>query len=59
MAKDQPLNPDCFPVKTQDTKILDHNGKKIADASDPNTAEEIADRLNTEEERREEDRWSA
>jgi hypothetical protein len=59
MAKDQPLAPDDFPVQLENSKIVKQSGAPIADACNPKTAEEIADRLNEDEERREEDRWSA
>jgi hypothetical protein len=59
MADDEKLKPEDFPVHTEQKKIVKNDGKPIADASDKKLAEEIAERLNAEEDRREEDRWSA
>jgi hypothetical protein len=59
MDKDQPLEPDDFPVEARKSKIVKQGGESIADVCNQKTAEEIADRLNEDEERREEDRWSA
>jgi hypothetical protein len=36
-----------------------NDGKTIAEARTKKTAEDVAERLNAEEDRREEDRWSA
>jgi hypothetical protein len=59
MAKPNPLKPDDFPVHVEDENIVKHDGEPIAEVCDKKTAEEIADRLNESEYRREEDRWSA
>jgi hypothetical protein len=60
MADEQPpLEPDDFPVEARKSKILKQGGEPIADVCNQKTAEEIAERLNEDEERREEDRWSA
>jgi hypothetical protein len=48
-----------FPIKTDQKKILKNDGKAIAEAHNEKTAEDVAERLNAEEDRREEDRWSA
>ena len=56
---DKPLEPEDFPVRTKDKKILKQDGKTIADARNEQTADEVAERLNAEEHHREEDRWSA
>lgn len=56
---DKPLEPEDFPVRTKDKKILKHDGETIAEARNEQTAEELAERLNAEEQLREEDRWSA
>jgi hypothetical protein len=58
MADDEPLKPDDFPVHTDQKQIVKNDGKTIAEARTKKTAEEVAERLNTEEDRREEDRWS-
>lgn len=59
MPKDQPLEPDDFPVDVRQDEIVKSNGEPIAKARDPQTAQDVADRLNETEYRREEDRWSA
>jgi hypothetical protein len=59
MADDEKLKPEDFPVHTEQKKIIKNDGKPIAEASNEKTAEEVADRLNAEENSREQDRWSA
>ena len=59
MAEDEPLKPEDFPVHTDQKRIVKYDGKTIAEARTRKTAEDVADRLNAEEDRREEDRWSA
>jgi hypothetical protein len=59
MTKPPPLEPDDFPVQAEKNKIVSDSGEVIAEARDDKTAEEVADRLNEDENRREEDRWSA
>jgi hypothetical protein len=58
MPDDQPLKPEDFPVHTEQKLIVKTDGKTIAEARNQKTAEELAERLNAEEDRREEDRWS-
>ena len=59
MADDEPLKPEDFPVHTNQKQIIENDGKTIAEARTKKTAEDVAARLNAEEDRREEDRWSA
>ena len=59
MADDEPLRPQDFPVHTNQKQIVNNDGKTIAEARTKKTAEDVAERLNAEEGRREEDRWSA
>jgi hypothetical protein len=59
MADDEPLKPEDFPVHTTKKQIVKNDGKTIAEAGTKKTAEDVAERLNAEEERREQDRWSA
>ena len=59
MANDVPLKPEDFPVHTIQKQIVKNDGKIIAEARTKKTAEDLADRLNAEQDRREEDRWSA
>ena len=59
MADDEPLKPEDFAVHMNQKQILKNDGKTIAEARTQKTAEDVAERLNAEEHRREEDRWSA
>lgn len=54
-----PLKPDDFPLNVDGEKIVKQGGKPIATAKDKAVASDIADRLNEDECRREEDKWSA
>jgi hypothetical protein len=58
MADKEQLKPDDFPVHTESKKIVKTDGKEIAEARTPKIAEEVTERLNAEEDRREEDRWA-
>ncbi|MDO8398042.1 MAG: hypothetical protein Q7T45_09500 [Bradyrhizobium sp.] len=60
MAKDdKPLEPEDFPLRAEDKKIVKKDGEPIAEARSEKIADEVAERLNAEEDIREEDRWSA
>ena len=61
MAKDdkQPLEPEDFPVRAEQKKIVKNDGEPIAEARNEKIADEVAERLNAEESIRDEDRWSA
>ncbi|NPU64146.1 hypothetical protein HL667_03980 [Bradyrhizobium sp. 83012] len=54
-----PLKPDDFPLEADKERVRCQNGKPIATTKDEAMAHEIAERLNAEEHRREEDKWSA
>jgi hypothetical protein len=56
---DAPLKPDDFPIRSDKNKILTTSGRPVALAKDEKTADEVAKRLNADEHRQEEDRWSA
>jgi hypothetical protein len=58
MADNDQLKPNDFPVHVEQKKIVKPDGKELAEATTPTIAEDIADRLNAEEEQREEDRWA-
>jgi hypothetical protein len=58
MADYRPLKPEDFPVHADDKVIVKEGGKPIAEAADKKTAEDVADRLNADEARTEEDRWA-
>jgi hypothetical protein len=53
------LKPDDFPLQADQDKIKRQDGKPVAQTESETMAKEIAERLNCEEHRREEDRWSA
>jgi hypothetical protein len=58
MTEQKHLHPNDFPVHTEHKKIVKPDGKEIAEAKTPKLAEDVAGRLNAEEERREQDRWA-
>jgi hypothetical protein len=58
MADNDQLKPNDFPVHAEHKKIVKTDGKDVAEATTPKIAEDIADRLNSEEAQREEDRWA-
>ena len=55
----KPLKPDDFPVTAEGQKIKKQNGQPIANTEDPGVAADVAERLNDDEARCEEDKWSA
>ena len=55
----KPLKPDDFPVNAEGKKIKKRDGTPIANTEDPAVAAEVAERLNDDEARREDDKWSA
>jgi hypothetical protein len=55
----KPLKPDDFPVDADGKKIKKQDGTPLADTDDPAVASDVAERLNDDEARREEDKWSA
>ena len=60
MSKAQkPLKPDDFPVNAEGKKIKKQDGTPIANTDDSTVAADVAERLNEDEARREEDKWSA
>lgn len=58
-AAGKPLQPDDFPVQAAGNEVMAQDGTAIAATPDPAVASDIADRLNSDEARREEDKWSA
>ncbi|MGJ4881575.1 MULTISPECIES: hypothetical protein [unclassified Bradyrhizobium] len=56
---DEPLKPEDFPLEADKERVQRQDGKPIATTKNEAMAQEIADRLNAEEHRREEDKWSA
>jgi hypothetical protein len=61
MPNDKRLKPDDFPVEVEveGEELVTADGKPIAKAKTPAIAEDIADRLNEDDCRKEQDRWSA
>ena len=55
----KPLSPDDFPVNADGKKIKKQDGTPVANTDDPAVAADVAERLNEDEARREEDKWSA
>ena len=53
------LKPDDFPVNADGKKIKKQDGTPIANTEDPAVAADVAERLNDDEARREDDKWSA
>ena len=54
----RPLEANDFPIESEKQTLKTCNGKKIASAPSKELAEEIADRLNEQAHREEEDRWA-
>jgi hypothetical protein len=55
----KPLKPDDFPVHAEGEKIKKRDGTPVAQTEDTAVAADVAERLNDDEARREEDKWSA
>jgi hypothetical protein len=53
------LKPDDFPLQADKDKVKRQDGKPVAETESAEMAKEIAERLNSDEHHREEDRWSA
>jgi hypothetical protein len=58
VPKEKPLEPDDFPVHTKQDEIVTDTGMPVAGARDKETAEDVADRLNSDHAREEQDRWA-
>jgi hypothetical protein len=58
VPKEKPLKPEDFPVRTKQKEIVTDTGKPVAGARDNETAEDIADCLNSDHAQEEEDRWA-
>jgi hypothetical protein len=54
----QPLRPEYFPLDARDREIVTRDGFIIATIAEPAMAEEIAQRLNETEWKRQEDQWA-
>ncbi|WP_407160375.1 hypothetical protein [Bradyrhizobium sp. STM 3557] len=53
------LKPNDFPLQADQDKIKRQDGKPVAKTDNDELAKDMAERLNCDEHRREEDRWSA
>jgi hypothetical protein len=54
-----PLKPNDFPVQVDDKTIKKQDGEPVAKSEHAVTTTDVAERLNDNEERREQDKWSA
>jgi hypothetical protein len=59
MPNDKPLKPDDFPVEVEGDELMTADGKPFAKAKTSDIADDIADRLNEDDYRKQQDRWSA
>ncbi len=59
MPDDKEPKPNDFPVEVEGENSVTADGKPIAKARAPEVAKDIADRLNEDEYRKEQDKWSA
>ena len=59
MPNNKLLKPADFPVEVEGDELMTADGKPIARAKTPAIAEDIADRLNEDDYRKEQDRRSA
>jgi Protein of unknown function (DUF3606) len=59
LANAKALQPADFPMKANGEQIKSQDGRPIAEAKDPAVAADVVERLNQDEARREEDKWSA
>jgi hypothetical protein len=58
MSKEK-LKPEDFPIEADKDKLKTHKGETVAEAQSEQIADEIADRLNEQAHKEEQDRWSA
>ena len=59
MSGKSPIEPNDFPLKVEGKKIKGKRGNTVAVTESDAAAEDIAERLSEDEDRKEEDRWSA
>jgi hypothetical protein len=53
-----PLRPDDFPVSTDEGQLVTQDGTRIAAAKSKPIAKDIAERLNEDAARKDEERWA-
>lgn len=56
---DKSLQPDDFPIEVERSALKTTDGKTIAEAKNKKLADNIADRLNEQADREQQDCWSA
>jgi hypothetical protein len=56
---EEQLKADDFPLRAEQEQVKAQDGKPIARTESEQMAADLAERLNCEEHRREEDKWSA
>ena len=56
---DNTLHPDDFPIEAERSALKTADGKTIAEAKTKKLADDIADRLNEQADREQQDCWSA
>jgi hypothetical protein len=59
MSNRTPLKPIDFPLYVEGDAIKKRDGEPVVRTEDPAVASDVAERLNEDEDRREEDKWSA
>ncbi|WLB24124.1 hypothetical protein [Bradyrhizobium japonicum] len=59
MNKEPALTPDDFPVEADKQKLKTQKGEPIATADTEELADQLAEKLNEQAHREEQDRWSA
>ena len=58
-ARDAGLTPDDFPIEADKDKLRTLKGEPVASAKSEQIADQLAERLNEQAHREEQDRWSA
>lgn len=56
---DSALDPNDFPLRANGDKLLRRDGSQLAVVANAAIAKEIADRLNRDQDKRQEENWSA
>ena len=52
------LKSNDFPIEADDKKLIKQDGQPVANAESPALAGDLAERLNEDESRKEQDRWA-
>jgi hypothetical protein len=59
MSNKTPLKPNDFPLHVEGGAIKKQDGEPVVKAEHQAVASDVAERINEDEDRREEDKWSA